>query len=176
MASDEELMSAVAGGDLNAFEELVRRHERGAVNVAFRMLFDEHRAQDVAQEAFLRVFQSAPKYKPTAKFRTYLYRVLTRICIDHYRKRSASPSDELDSMPDKTDSPSDVFMRNEQVERVRRALDSLPLRQRTALVLQHYEGLSYHEVAEALGCSVRAVDSLLIRAKCSLKKELEGMV
>jgi len=174
--SDEELMLAAAKGDAGAFEELVRRHEQGAINVAFRLLSDEHRARDVAQEAFLRVFQSAAGYRPTAMFRTYLYRILTRICIDHSRKRKAEPRDDMSSVASDTDPPSEVFMRQERADRVREAIEELPVRQKTALVLQHYEGLSYQEIARTLQCSVRAVDSLLVRARESLKGRLEGLL
>jgi len=174
--NDEELMLAAAGGDMEAFAELVRRHEKGALNVAFRLLSDEHRAQDVVQEAFLRVLQTAPRYRPSAKFRTYLYRILTRICIDHYRRRKAQPSEDLAQVAGDGERPSEIIMRQERADSVRAAIEALPVRQRTALVLQHYEGLSYEEIAQALDCSVRAVDSLLVRAKANLKEQLARMM
>jgi RNA polymerase sigma-70 factor (ECF subfamily) len=165
-------MSAAAGGDMDAFEELVRRHQHGAINVAWRLLSNEHQAQDAAQEAFVRLLESAPRYRPTARFRTYLYRIVTHICIDEYRKRRPDSAEDLSGHHSDDDSPSEAMMRSERVERIREAIAALPERQRAALVLQHYEGLSYGEIAEALQCSPRAVDSLLVRAR---EKLVEGL-
>lgn len=176
LRSDEELMSAAGRGDMDAFEELVLRHQDGAVGVAFRLLSDEHGARDAAQEAFLRVLESAPRYRPTASFRTYLYRVLTRICIDRYRKRSPEDHPDLSTVEDGGEAPPEVMLRRERAERVRGAVEELPMRQRVALVLQHYEGLSYEEIAEAMHCSVRAVDSLLARARRELRERLRDLL
>jgi RNA polymerase sigma-70 factor (ECF subfamily) len=172
LSSDEELMSAAAEGDMEAFEELVLRHQDAAVGVAFRLLSDEHEARDAAQEAFLRVLEAAPRYRPTASFRTYLYRILRRICIDHYRRRKPQRHPDISALENRGDQPSEPLEREEKAEAVRRALDALPERQRAALVLQHYEGLSYEDIADVLECSARAVDSLLSRARRSLRDRL----
>jgi RNA polymerase sigma-70 factor (ECF subfamily) len=176
VTSDEELMSAAAGGDMDAFEELVRRHQQSAINVAYRMLGDAHRAQDTAQEAFLRILESARRYRPTAGFRTYLYRILTRLCIDIYRKRAPGASDQLDAETDPSEAPPEAVLRDERQELVRRAIDGLPGRQKLALVLQHYEDLSYEEIAVVLKCSTKAVDALLVRAKRTLKEALKDLM
>lgn len=88
MRSDEELMSDVAEGDLVAFEQLVRRHQASAWNAAFHLLGNVHAAEDISQEAFLRILRAAPRYRPTAAFRTYLYRIVTRLCRDRHRRSS----------------------------------------------------------------------------------------
>ncbi len=176
LQTDEQLMCAAAEGDMDAFEELVRRHQQNAINVAYRLLGDAHRAQDAAQEAFLRILASAPRYRPIASFRTYLYRILTRICIDQYRRRTVAPSDELAALKNGSDTPPEAVERDERVERVRLALQRLPARQKIALVLQHYEGLSYEEVAAVMKCSPRAVDALLVRGKRKLKKWLQDLL
>ena len=175
-ATDEQLMSAAAEGDMDAFEQLVLRHQQGAVGVAYRLLGDHHRAQDAAQEAFLRVLESAARYRPTAGFRTYLYRILTRLCIDQYRKRSAHPSDALDRVQGSGEAPPEVLLGRERAQRVHRAVEALPSRQRVALVLQHYEGMSYEEIARVMKCSARAVDALLVRARRSLKRQLQDLL
>ena len=173
MKTDEELMVAASGGDMDSFEELVRRHQQGAINVAYRLVSDEHLARDLAQEAFLKVLEKAPDYRPTAKFRTYLYRVLTHLCIDHHRKKKADPIPEMSDRSSDQDSPSGVMIREERADRVRKAVQELPERQRTAIVLQHYEDMSYKEIALAMDCSESAVDSLLVRARRSLQEKLE---
>ncbi|MBS3762467.1 MAG: sigma-70 family RNA polymerase sigma factor, partial [Planctomycetes bacterium] len=148
---------------------------KAAINVAYRMVSDPHTAQDIAQEAFLKILDNANNYRPTAKFRTYLYNVVSRLCIDHYRKRRASPSAELAHHKDNGESPSEAMIRNERAEKVRAALNQLPERQRTALVLQHYEDLSYEEIAEVMDCSTKAVDSLLVRARRKLEQLLADL-
>ena len=169
-------MCAAAEGDMAAFEQLVLRHQEGAVNVAFRLLSDFHRAQDAAQEAFVRLLESAPRYRPTASFRTFFYRILTRLCIDQYRRRTAQPSDMLDAVANGADPPPEALARSESARRVQEAVARLPKRQRIALILQHYEGMSYRETAEIMNSSPRAVDALLVRAKRSLRKALRDML
>ena len=169
-------MSAAAEGDMDAFEALVRRHQQGALNVALRMLGDENRAQDAAQEAFLRVLQSAPRYRPIATFRTYLYRILTRLCIDQYRRRKPDTHGALDSVRNGGETAPEALLRRERAERVRRAVERLPARQRIALVLQNYEGLSYEEISGVMKCSASSVDALLVRAKKKLRGWLRDVL
>jgi len=172
--SDEELMMATARGDMDSFEELVLRHQDGAVGVAYRLRSDEDSAREAAQEAFLRVLESAPRYRPTASFRTYLYRILTRICIDVYRRHRHEPPP--DAIPAVGETPPQAVERAEREERVRRAIAALPMRQRIALVLRHYEGMSYGEIARAMRLSPRAVDSLLSRARAQLRQALSDLL
>ncbi len=170
--SDEQLMIETAGGDIDSFEEIVRRHQFGAFNVALRMLTDEHRAADAAQEAFLRVFENADTYKPTAKFSTYFYSILRRICIDHYRRKKPSlkpgfESNESDSKPVWSD-----LIKEERDRKIHEALSTLPARQRMAITLKYLRQMSYKEIGETMNCSTGAVDSLLIRARNKLKEIL----
>src|SRR5437016_5065560 len=85
--SDEDLMVAASAGDTDAFGELVERHQGSAWNAAYRFLGDAAEAEDIAQEAFLKILDAAPRYQPSARFRTYLYRVVTRLCLDHAGKK-----------------------------------------------------------------------------------------
>ena len=176
LRTDEQLMSAAAAGDMDAFEQLVRRHQQGAINVAFRLLGNADRAEDTAQEAFLRVLESAPRYRPTASFRTYLYRILTRLCIDQYRRRQPTTHGALDTFSNGDETALETLLRRERAGRVRQAIERLPVRQRVALVLQHYEGLSYEEIAAVMKCSTSSVDALLVRAKRKLKAWLGDML
>ncbi len=166
--SDEALMQAVALGDLAAFERLVLRHQESAWRTAYRMLGCHQTAEDVAQEAFLRIFEAADRYRPTAAFRTYLYRIVVRLCLDHLRKGRPVPSDSL--LPtDDWPSPEQQATDAEQAQAVQEAIGRLPPKQRTVIVLRYYEGLTGRETAAAMETSVKAVERLLARARATLE-------
>lgn len=169
-------MLAFQRGDETAFADLFARHRSRVVNTAYRFLGDTDRAQDVAQDVFIRIYTSPSSYRPDAAFSTWLYRVTANACMDDIRKtkrsRSAATNEELESMPDRSASPQDCAESSELARHVSVALRSLPDNQRLALVLQRYEGLSYQQVAEVMGLSVPAVESLLFRAKQALKVKL----
>lgn len=171
MPSDEALMLDAGRGDMAAFEKLVARHERTALGVAYRFLGDHHEAEDVAQEAFLRILDAAERYVPTAEFTTYLYTVVSRLCMDGARKRSPV---YLDDPPEPSLAPAaaDLAGSRERDREVRAALDRLPARQRMAVVLRHFEGLDYAGVARAMGVSTKAVERLLARAREALARTL----
>ena len=173
MASDEQLMRAVADGDIDAFGEIVRRHQRSAWNAAWRLLGDAAEAEDAAQDAFLKILDAAPRYRPTASFRTYLYRVVTRLCLDRLQKKRPIYVDRLPPCASDDPSPPEVLARQEDERAIRRALDALPARQRAALILRHFEDLSYQEIADAMDTSVKAVERLLARARDALQPILK---
>ncbi|MFW6169823.1 MAG: RNA polymerase sigma factor [Planctomycetota bacterium] len=168
MRSDEDLMSDVAEGDLAAFEQLVRRHQTSAWNAAFRLLGNVHAAEDVSQEAFLRILRAAPRYRPTAAFRTYLYRVVTRLCRDQSRRSSPSFGNHADAPTSEDASPEACSVARENARLVREALASLPPRQREAVVLRYYEGLDYDEIRQVVGTSRKGVERLLARGRAAL--------
>jgi RNA polymerase sigma-70 factor (ECF subfamily) len=176
MATDEDLMLRSAEGDMDAFEELVRRHEQTALNVAYRFLGDRDLAEDTAQDAFLKILSRAGSYRPTAQFTTYLYNVVWHLCVDLYRRKRADSLERFGEPGGGTAEPMDGLLADERQTRVRDAVDTLPPRQRMALVLKHFEGMSYDEVAEVLECSPTAVDSLLIRARRKLKDTLADLL
>lgn len=171
-ASDEQLMLAVAEGDLDAFDEVVRRYQKVAWNIAHRFLGDPAEAADVAQEAFLKILAAAPRYQPSASFRTYFYRVLIRLCIDHARKKRPVYTDKVPDKPDLSLDSVDGFAAGEVAVEVRRAVDTLPQNQRVAIVLRHWEGLRYAEIAEVMDISAKAVEGLLGRARANLQARL----
>jgi RNA polymerase sigma-70 factor, ECF subfamily len=173
---DEQLMQAVAGGDLDAFDEIVLRYQQHAWKIAYRFLDDAMEAEDVAQEGFLKILQAASRYRPTASFRTYLYRVLTRLCIDRARKRQPAFADDLPEVPDSSTGPADLLMEREQGAQVRAALDTLPPNQKAAIILRHYEGLSYGEIALALGVTPKAAERLISRARAALQSRLSHLI
>ena len=140
--------------------------------MAYRFTGDAAEAEDLAQEAFLKILDAAPRYSPTATFRTYFYRILTRLCIDHRRKKRPSLADPFPNTPDITPSASAQADRAERDAMIQAALNSLPAEYRMALVLRYFEGLSGAEMAEAMGRSAKAVERLLARARESIEPQL----
>jgi RNA polymerase sigma-70 factor, ECF subfamily len=172
--SDSALIQRVAAGDHRAYAILVDRHLRPAVNMAWRVLFDRADAEEVAQEAFLRVWQHAHRWQPDggASFRTWLNRVVVNLCIDRKRRPGMAALEEQPEPIDPQATPFEARLASETGDRVAAALARLPERQRAAIVLCYWEGESNIAAAEALGVSVGALESLLIRAKRSLREEL----
>ncbi|MCA8910578.1 MAG: RNA polymerase sigma factor [Planctomycetes bacterium] len=181
---DNELMKRVAKGDDEAFRKLFERHHRLAYSVIYRQLGVQSVAEDLVQEAFMRVYRAAPKYEPTAKFSTWLYTVVTNLCLNYKRDKardklrlvSARPDDEggnpLEQLAQSELPDHDSLDREERARVVREAIADLPDNQRMAIILSRYEDKSYEEVAEILGTTVAAVKSLTSRARTTLKEKL----
>lgn len=174
-AADEKIMQAVAGGDFDAFNELVLRYQGLAWKMAYRFLGDSMEAEDVAQEAFLKVLDAVPRYRTTATFRTYFYGILTHLCIDRTRKKHPASIDDIPDVPDPSLSPAESLIEKERRAHVSTALDALPPNQKAAMILKHYEGLSYAEIARILGVSPKAVEGLISRAVASLQARLSHL-
>ncbi len=172
MPSDEELLLAVGKGDLAAFEQLVVRHQASAWHLAYRFSGDRSNAEDIAQEAFLRVLESAGRWRPTAKFRTYLYQIIARLCRDFVQKKSPINSDRLDDTAAEQVSPDELLAADEQRRLVREAIAALPPNQRTAVILRYYHNLGYEEISAAIGTTVKGVERLLARARAALRGSL----
>jgi len=174
--SDAELMAAVAGGRTAALEELVRRHQESVMAVAYRFLGRWDLAEDVAQDVFVRIHRAAADYRPEAKFTTWLYRIIVNRCLDLKRRESRRPVSMADMPADPPgDAPPDPIDARETAGRVRQAVGDLPDRQRTAVVLHRYDGLSHREIAEITGWSESAVESLLVRGYAGLRDALADM-
>jgi RNA polymerase sigma-70 factor, ECF subfamily len=173
--SDAALMARIADGDIDALGELVRRHQSSALAMAYRVLGRWDQAEDVVQEAFLRVHRAARNYTPTAAFTTWLYRIVVNLCQDVLRKRRPEAEPPPDLSNGRTAQPEAALRRAERIEAVRRAVGELPERQRIAVVLHRYTGLSHGEIAEATGWTVSAVESVLVRAYARLRERLAGL-
>jgi RNA polymerase sigma-70 factor (ECF subfamily) len=173
---DVALMLRFQKGDEAAFEELVKRHTRPILNLVYRYVGDASRAEDVAQDIFVKVYRARMKYEPKAKFSTWLYRVAVNHCLNDIRSRKSQPSlaapiNDLLEHPSGEDP--DARLRREELRRaVKDALDDLPENQRLAVLLARYEELSYEEIAETMGMSLEAVKSVLFRAKENLQRAL----
>ena len=174
--SDEALMARVARGDQPAFRALARRHLPATVGLARRILGNAADAEDVAQEAMLRVWTHAPRWQPLAAFKTWLTRVVVNLCLD--RKRRA-PWVALEAAGEIVDTSAGATEQAEIDERERllqRAIENLPDRQRAAIVLTYSEGMSNAQVADILDTSVSAVETLLVRGKQNLRRALGELI
>lgn len=167
--SDEFLLQATGQGDLAAFSRIVEHHQTWAWRVAYRFTGNEEDASDIVQEAFLRLLDASGRYRPTAKFRTYFYQIISRLCLDRAKKKQPLLLETVPDTPDPSPDITNTMMRQENAIAVRFALDALPLNQRLAIVLRYYEELNYQEIAAALDTSTKAVERLLSRGRERLR-------
>ena len=174
--SDEALMAKVARGDERAFQLLSRRHLPAMLGVARRILGNAAEAEDVAQEAFMRVWTYAPRWQPLAQFRTWLTRVVVNLCLDRKRRAPWVALETAGDIVDPTPGAGEQAETDERERMVATAVDKLPARQRSAIVLTYGEGMSNAQVAEILDTSVSAVETLLMRGKQNLRRALGGVI
>lgn len=173
--SDETLLVQYAGGDRAAARILTLRLTPLVFRVAIRMLNDRAEAEDIVQEALLRLWKVAPRWRPgEAKISTWLYRVVTNLATDRLRRRRGIGLDDAPDVPDDAASTIEQMMARDRVAALEVALAMLPARQRQAVVLRHLEGLSNVEIALAMALGVEAVESLTARGKRTLTALLQG--
>ena len=184
---DVRLMLQVREGSAAAFEALVEKHQKRLVMVLEHLVSNRTQAEDLAQDVFLRVYRARERYVPTAKFSTWLYTITHNVASNSIRKSSrrkeinlvASPSGSMPVRPldtmakDKSNLMPTRLADQKEMERViREAIQSLGPRQRMAMLLSKYEGMSYNEIAESMELTTQAVKSLLSRARGNLKETL----
>ncbi|MDC7786224.1 RNA polymerase sigma factor [Rhodoplanes sp. TEM] len=168
--TDENLVAQVAAGDRRSFRCLMERHMPLAIRVAQRVTGNTADADDIAQEAFLRVWTRAGSFDPArARFTTWLYRIVTNLAIDQRRRPLHADIDAAAEVADGGPGPLSQIEAREQRRAVDAAIASLPARQRAAVVLFHMEGLSGREAAAVLELSEKAFESLLIRGRAAVK-------
>lgn len=183
---DTRLMMAFAAGEDAAFDRIVKAFERQVFGITSRYLGNTPGAQDCAQEAFCRLYRMRATYAPTARLSTLIFRITTNLCLNHIRDESRRQTISLDTAYGRDETPlsatlvdgacpsgHDAAVAAERAAIVRAALGRIPDRQRMALVLHKFDGLSYNEIADAMGVNVDAVKSLLSRARTSLAEALK---
>ncbi|MFP4105852.1 MAG: RNA polymerase sigma factor [Phycisphaerae bacterium] len=176
-------------GDDSAFEELVRKNTDKVHALIYRFLGRPGQVEDLTQEVFLRIYKTRDRYKPTAKFSTWLYRIAANLSFNVLRSRArkhpvtlemASPDDDdsyyRDVEDEQIETPYNRMDENELSEKIAQAIDHLPENQRVAIVLNKYENKSYEEISKILQCSTMAVKSLLSRARANLRTSLRKYV
>jgi RNA polymerase sigma-70 factor (ECF subfamily) len=172
--TDEVLMLRVGQGDRPAFQLLVQRHLPRSMALARRITTSASDAEEIAQEAFLRVWTSAPRWRAEgAAFRTWLYRIVVNLCLDRGRRKPFMPLEEAGDPLDPAPDALTVLEQQETARRVAEAVEALPDRQRAALVLSYYEGMSNADAAAVLGVSVSGLEALLVRARRALRGRLD---
>ncbi len=175
-SSDEALLAAFSRGDAAAARALALRHGPRIHGYAARLLGDRHEAEDITQEVMLRLWKMAPRWRSgEARLSTWLYRVASNLCTDRLRRRAARAGPALQDVPEPPDegpSALESLSEGERVAALNAALSELPERQRMAIVLRHLEGLSNPRIAQIMGVSVEAVESLVARGKRALAGKL----
>jgi len=171
-ATDESLLQVAGKGDLEAFAELVNRHQAWTWRVAYRFLGHREDAADVVQDAFIRLLEAAGRYRPSATFATYFRRIITRLCLDRAKKKQPLYLETIPDAPDSCLGAADEMMRRESAVAVCAALDALPPNQRMAIILRYFEELSYEDIASALETTPKAVERLLARGRQHLRAAL----
>ncbi len=175
--TDAALMARIGAGDQQAYTVLVDRHMTRSLNFVFRHIHDRAIAEDILQEGFLKVWQHAARWEPQAQFRTWFYKMLYNLCVDHWRK-NRRPMETLDNfentLTDNQANAEDAMIHTEQRSAVQHSLEQLPDSQRTALTLFHLHELSQYEVAQVMNLSVGAVESLLFRGRQKMKQLLSS--
>lgn len=189
MDEDALLMLEVRSGNTEAFAVLVERYKDSIHNLAVKMLGDTQDAEDIAQQVFIRVWQSAERYEIRSKFTTWLYTIARNLIHNESRRRRRHPARSLDAQREDGSTPEIAepadhrnrgpqadLLEAELVAAVDAAIAKLPENQRTAILLWRFQQMPYEEIAQVLGQSVPAVKSLLFRARTFLKQELKAYV
>ena len=175
-SDDLQLVRAFQAGDEKAFEELIRRYQRQVANIIYLTLGSKDVVEDLAQEAFIRVYRSLAKFEFDASFYSWLYRITVNLCIDEIRRRkikrifsfdffSEEKVEEKERPSKRVQTPSDALLESEKKDVVTTALQRLRPSHRSVLILREYEDLSYDEIAKTLKISVQAVKSRIFRAR-----------
>lgn len=167
-----DLVRRTALGDSAAFRSLSDAHVSRIMNFAYWLLHDHSEAEDITQETFVRLWKEAGRYEPKASVSAWLHRIAHNLCIDRLRHRREQPSDELDTERTSQE-PGTLLARKRTAKAVEQALAALPDRQRAAITLVHYQGLSNIETAQVLDVSVDALESLLARGRRTLRELLK---
>jgi len=172
-ATDDELISQVLSGDSEAYADLVRRHHPAIFGLCAGLLRDRSQAEDAAQEIFLKAYRSLSKFRGASSFATWLYRIASNHCLDMLRRRERAATESWDALLEAEgerierllSAPVNEERSLEDADLVRRVLDCLPPEYRLILTLRELQGLTYQEIAAAMGCSLDSVKARLRRAR-----------
>jgi len=186
--ADADRMMRVQQGDLQAFEGLVDQYKRPIFNLVYRMLRDRDEAEDITQKVFIQVYRASDRYRPTAKFSTWIFTIARNLTLNEIRRRSRKPwTDSLDETmdgegpaqrldpPDHRARPANQELAHQEfLECLEQAIDQLPENQRIAVLLCREGDISYEEMAKVMGCSLSAVKSLIFRGRETIKKRAQN--
>ena len=193
--AERALIERAQGGDREAFEELVHRYDRDVLRIALNILRQPEEARDVYQESFLKIYKNLARFRFECSFYTWVYRIVTNVCLDHLRRRSSRPEDQAPELASNQNGDAigaDFFDRQQDQHaqadpekrlrgleigrRISRALDRLTPRERMVFEMKHYQGLKLRAIGEALGTTEETAKNSLFRATRKLRAELEGLL
>jgi RNA polymerase sigma-70 factor (ECF subfamily) len=180
---EQRLAKLAAKGDRSAFEQLVDLYKEKIYYLAYRMLGNRHEAEDIIQETFLRVYMNFDRFDQTQKFSTWIYRIATNLSIDRLRKRKASYSldaeinqgdglDGYDRLVSEEDTPEKQLMITETQIQIRNAIDKLPEKYKSVVVLRYLHDLSLQEISDVLGMPVTTIKTRIHRGREFLRKKM----
>jgi RNA polymerase sigma-70 factor (ECF subfamily) len=182
-AQDLAWMARIKQGDTDALRQLIEAHQHRVIGTVTKMLGDDSDAEDIAQQVFIRVWKSAPRYEPTAKFTTWLFKITRNLVFNEIRRRKRHPTRSLDAAEDddrpmqapdlRTKAPDTSLLDDEMQAAIQAAIEELPETQRMAVILRRYDDIPYEDIGEILGLSVPAVKSVLFRARTELREKLK---
>ncbi len=184
-ARDLIWMERIKSGDMEALGDLIQAHQHRVIGAVTKMLGDDCDAEDIAQQVFIRVWKSAARYEPTAKFTTWLFTIMRNLVCNELRRRKRHPGHSLDAAPEEGERPiqmadrhgkaPDATLLDDELQgAIQHAIDQLPEVQRMAIVLRRYDEFSYEEIGTVLELSVPAVKSVLFRARTDLRQQLRN--
>ena len=168
-------MARIREGDMDAFRLLVETHQARVIGTISKMLGSDAESEDLAQQVFIRVWKSAPRYRPTAKFTTWLFRITRNLVFNELRRRRhfVDQTEEISEATERAEKePDQVLLEEELQVAIKDAINRLPESQRMAIILRRYEEMPYEEIAKVMGTTVPAVKSILFRARAELRQRL----
>ncbi len=185
--SDADLMRELVAGRQSVLRTLITRWERPLFSFVYRYIQNEHTAREIIQETFVRLYTKKERYNPEYPLSSWIFTIASNLCKNHARWLRRHPEVPLetegdrdeegnakrDTIPSNLPDPSQLADRNEEIRELRKAIAGLPHDLKTAMLLHHFEGLSYKEISEVAGCSVRGVETRLYRARKLIRKRIE---
>jgi RNA polymerase sigma-70 factor, ECF subfamily len=165
-------MKKSSHGDMKAFEQLILRHQSPVWRTACRYIRNTEEARDITQKVFIKLFEISSRYEERASFKTFLYHIVNTTCLDYIRKKRPFILEEVPELCDNSPIPTDMIAASEKETAVKNALEKLPQRQRTAVVLRYDAELSVREIAQILKTTEKAVERLLAHARSALHPAL----
>lgn len=175
--TDYELVIECIGNNKDAFSELVSRYKRLIYSVAYKFSKNREEVNDMAQEAFIKIYKSLSKYDSQYKFSTWSVKVATNICLDHMRRKKLKTVslDEIENFTGSKNSPEEYYLNKEKSQALKNAIEELPDIYRVPIILYHQKGMSYKEIGQALGKPMSIIKNRIFRARHTLKESLYGV-
>jgi RNA polymerase sigma factor (sigma-70 family) len=184
---DKALIAAAISGEQDAYKRLMKKYSGGIAHLVTRMIGNQEDVEDLTQEAFIKAFNSLATFNEEFAFSTWLYKIASNNCIDYMRKRRlrtmsidrpgpGAESDQQYEIPDSSNIPDQHIQQSQQTQAIQKAIDNLPDKYRTVIIMRHQEERSYDEIAVALGLPIGTVKAHIFRAREMLYKQLRGKV